>query len=247
MTTAGPPAAEAGAHSPDRPHRNREELNWKTIARRSVPSDCAAVRFKPTPTAAASSRSRRAHRGRRDDILCLPISRKHGAFARAVTGHHGLCPQRRVAEHGARLRRRQRAPRHQQPDRTRRVGRLRCRHPSGTAARRCMSIPASTASALALEDAAALAPRIKGDPHSGITLMMSHFACSETPDHPLNDKQTRACFAKCGCTIRGIPSSLANSSGDLSGRLGAFRSGATWARRSMASIRRRASPTPCSR
>jgi alanine racemase len=60
-------------------------------------------------------------------------------------------------------------------------------------------------------EAAALAPRIRSENH-GITLLMSHFACSEVPDHPLNERQI-ALFREVRILYRGITSSLANSSG----------------------------------
>ena len=40
---------------------------------------------------------------------------------------------------------------------------------------------------------------------------MSHLACSEVPEHPLNDRQIRL-FREVRMLYRGIPSSLANSS-----------------------------------
>ncbi len=40
------------------------------------------------------------------------------------------------------------------------------------------------------DEAAALAPRAQTENH-GITLLMSHLACAEMPDHPLNAKQIR--------------------------------------------------------
>ena len=60
-------------------------------------------------------------------------------------------------------------------------------------------------------EAAALAPRIRSENH-GITLLMSHFACSEAEAHPLNDQQIRL-FREVRLLYRGIPASLANSSG----------------------------------
>jgi alanine racemase len=60
-------------------------------------------------------------------------------------------------------------------------------------------------------EAAALAPRIRSENH-GITLLMSHFACAEIAEHPLNDRQIRL-FREVRILYRGIPSSLANSSG----------------------------------
>jgi alanine racemase len=62
-------------------------------------------------------------------------------------------------------------------------------------------------------DAAALAPRIRSENH-GITLLMSHFACSELPDHPLNEQQIKL-FREIRVLYRGIPSSIANSSGNF--------------------------------
>ncbi|MGH6789639.1 MAG: alanine racemase [Pseudolabrys sp.] len=60
-------------------------------------------------------------------------------------------------------------------------------------------------------EAAALAPRIRSENH-GITLLMSHLACSELPEHPLNDRQIKL-FREVRILYRGIPASLSNSSG----------------------------------
>jgi alanine racemase len=64
---------------------------------------------------------------------------------------------------------------------------------------------------ISVSDAAALAPRIRSENH-GITLLMSHLACAEQPEHPLNARQIAA-FREVRMIFRGIPSSLANSSG----------------------------------
>jgi alanine racemase len=64
---------------------------------------------------------------------------------------------------------------------------------------------------ISANEAAALAPRIRSEKH-GITLLMSHFACSELSEHPLNDRQIKL-FREVRLLYRGIPSSLANSSG----------------------------------
>ena len=64
---------------------------------------------------------------------------------------------------------------------------------------------------ISVGDAAALAPRIRSENH-GITLLMSHMACAEQPEHPLNARQIAA-FREVRMFFRGIPSSLANSSG----------------------------------
>ncbi|MEX0751321.1 MAG: alanine racemase [Xanthobacteraceae bacterium] len=57
----------------------------------------------------------------------------------------------------------------------------------------------------------ALVPRMQRE-NPGITLLMSHLACADTPDHPLNEKQLRL-FREIRVQFRGLPSSLANSSG----------------------------------
>lgn len=60
-------------------------------------------------------------------------------------------------------------------------------------------------------EAAALAPRIRSENH-GITLLMSHLACAEDQNHPLNERQINL-FREVRILYRGITSSLANSSG----------------------------------
>jgi alanine racemase len=62
------------------------------------------------------------------------------------------------------------------------------------------------------EEAPGLAARMAAMPNHGITLVMSHFACADEPDHPLNQKQIRD-FRDIRVMFRGIPGSLANSSG----------------------------------
>src|SRR5689334_16806335 len=64
---------------------------------------------------------------------------------------------------------------------------------------------------LTIGEAAAVAPRIQMANH-GIALLMSHLACADRPDHPLNDRQIRQ-FREIRSLFRGISSSLANSSG----------------------------------
>jgi alanine racemase len=60
-------------------------------------------------------------------------------------------------------------------------------------------------------EAAALAPRVQVENH-GITLLMSHLACAEIAEHPLNNVQTRL-FREIRTLYPGVPASLANSSG----------------------------------
>jgi alanine racemase len=64
---------------------------------------------------------------------------------------------------------------------------------------------------ISAEEAAALAPRLRNENH-GITLLMSHLACAEVANHPLNGSQIRL-FRELRMLYHGIPASLANSSG----------------------------------
>ncbi|MGA7786804.1 MAG: alanine racemase [Xanthobacteraceae bacterium] len=61
------------------------------------------------------------------------------------------------------------------------------------------------------DEAAALAPRAQTENH-GIALLLSHLACAEIPDHPLNAKQIQL-FRELHLLYPGVPASLANSSG----------------------------------
>ncbi len=64
---------------------------------------------------------------------------------------------------------------------------------------------------LSIDETAAVAARMQSEQH-GLTLLMSHFACAEQPNHPLNDLQIRQ-FREIRTLFRGIPGSLANSAG----------------------------------
>src|SRR5262245_31466230 len=65
---------------------------------------------------------------------------------------------------------------------------------------------------LSVEEAPGLSARVMSTPNHGITLVMSHFACADEPDHSLNPKQIRE-FREIRTMFRGIPASLANSAG----------------------------------
>ncbi len=64
---------------------------------------------------------------------------------------------------------------------------------------------------ISVVEAAALAPRVQTANH-GIALLMSHLACADVPDHPLNALQIQT-FREIRSLYRGVPASLANSSG----------------------------------
>jgi len=65
---------------------------------------------------------------------------------------------------------------------------------------------------LPMEEAASLAGRVRSMPNHGISLVMSHFACADEPKHPLNQKQIRD-FQEIRVMFRGVAASLANSAG----------------------------------
>src|SRR5439155_14843645 len=69
---------------------------------------------------------------------------------------------------------------------------------------------------ISADEAAALAPRIRAENH-GITLLMSHLVCADQQEHPLNERQMKL-FREARLLYRGIPASLANSSGIFLGR-----------------------------
>ena len=50
-----------------------------------------------------------------------------------------------------------------------------------------------------------------------VSLLMSHLACADTPDHPLNEKQ-RQQFSVVRATLPDVPASLSNSSGIYLGK-----------------------------
>jgi len=64
---------------------------------------------------------------------------------------------------------------------------------------------------LTLAEAQGIIPRINAGDH-GITLVMSHLACAENLNHPLNARQL-AGFREIASVFSGVPASLSNSSG----------------------------------
>src|SRR6266403_2130103 len=64
---------------------------------------------------------------------------------------------------------------------------------------------------LTITEAQGIIPRINAGDH-GITLVMSHLACAEALNHPLNAKQL-VTFRETASLFTGVPASLSNSSG----------------------------------
>jgi alanine racemase len=64
---------------------------------------------------------------------------------------------------------------------------------------------------VSLAEAVALAPRAQTQNH-GISLLLSHLACADIADHPLNARQLQL-FRELRTLFSGVPASLANSSG----------------------------------
>src|SRR6202047_2795510 len=64
---------------------------------------------------------------------------------------------------------------------------------------------------LTVAEAQGIIPRINAGDH-GITLVMSHLACAEALNHPLNARQL-ATFREIASLFSGVPASLSNSSG----------------------------------
>jgi alanine racemase len=64
---------------------------------------------------------------------------------------------------------------------------------------------------LNIAEAQGLIPRINAGDH-GISLVMSHLACAETLNHPMNARQLAA-FREIASAFSGVPASLSNSSG----------------------------------
>src|SRR3984893_11120404 len=64
---------------------------------------------------------------------------------------------------------------------------------------------------LSITEAQGIIPRINAGDH-GITLVMSHLACAESLNHPLNARQL-ATFREIASLFSGVPASLSNSSG----------------------------------
>jgi alanine racemase len=207
VTTAGPPAAEAGGIlSID---LTAIEANWKSLARRAMPSECAAVikadgygcGIEPVATMLAKAGCRTFF------VADLFEARRVRAVAQEPTVYvlNGLMPGTATTY----------ADLHARPV----IGSMAelaewDAFVSNNDWRGGAALHVDTGMnrlGISPGDAAALAPRIRSENH-GITLLMSHFACAEVPDHPLNEQQIKL-FREVRMLYRGIPASLSNCSG----------------------------------
>ena len=207
VTTSGPPAAEAGGLLTI--DLAAIEANWKALARRAMPAECAAVvkadaygcGIEPVGTVLAKAGCKTFF------VADLLEARRLRNVAPEATIYvlNGLMPG--TAETFADL--------HVRPV----IGSLTelaewdaFTATSGWQGGAALHVDTGmNRLGLSPEEAAALAPRVRANAH-GITLLMSHFVSSEEENHPLNDKQIKL-FREIRVLYRGTPSSLANSSG----------------------------------
>ena len=205
--TAGPPAAEAGGVLTI--DLGAVETNWRALMRRATPSECGAVVKADGYGCGIEQVGRRlAHAGCKTFFVAdLEEARRLRAVASeaAIYVLAGLMPNTAAV-----------------------FADLRARPVIGSLVELaewdafCSANQWHGGAALhvdtgmnrlgiSVNEAAALAPRIRSGNH-GIMLLMSHLACSELPEHPLNERQIKT-FREVRILYRGIPSSLANSSG----------------------------------
>ncbi len=205
--TAGPPEAEAGGTLTI--DLGAIEANWKALSRRALPSECSAV-IKADGYGCGIEQVATAlmHAGCKTFFVAdLLEARRVRAVAPEAVIYvlNGLMPGTATAY----------ADLHAQPV----IGSLNelaewDAFASANNWRGGAALHVDTGMnrlGLSAGEAAAVAPRIRAENH-GITLLMSHLACAELPDHPLNEKQIKL-FREVRILFRGIPSSLANSSG----------------------------------
>ncbi|MBV9260911.1 MAG: alanine racemase [Pseudolabrys sp.] len=205
--TSGPPEAEAGgALTID---LGAIEANWKALSRRALPSECSAVikadaygcGLEPVATTLARAGCKTFF------VADLFEARRLRQVAPEVAIYvlNGLMPN--TASSFANI--------HAQPV----IGSLTelaewdafCSSNNWRGGAALHVDTGMNRLGISAGEAAAVAPRIRAENH-GITLLMSHLAISQIPDHPLNDKQIKL-FREVRILFRGIASSLANSSG----------------------------------
>jgi len=207
VTTAGPPAAEAGGILTI--DLAAIEANWRALGRRAMPSECAAVvKADGYGLGLAPVAKRLAKAGCKSFFVAdLAEARTLRAALPDVAIYvlDGLLPN--TAQTFADV--------HARPV----IGSLVelaewdafCSAQKWTGGAALHVDTGMNRLGVSANDAAARAPRIRAENH-GITLLMSHLACADAPDNPLNQKQM-ALFREVRLLYRGIPSSIAASSG----------------------------------
>ena len=207
VTTAGPPAAEVGGILTI--DLAAIEANWRALGRRAMPSECAAVvKADGYGLGLAPVAKRLAKAGCKSFFVAdLAEARTLRAALPDVAIYvlDGLLPN--TAQTFADV--------HARPV----IGSLVelaewdafCSAQKWTGGAALHVDTGMNRLGVSANDAAALAPRIRAENH-GITLLMSHLACADAPDNPLNQKQM-ALFREVRLLYRGIPSSISASSG----------------------------------
>src|SRR5258708_30222208 len=206
-TPAGPdPAAAGGLLTID---LTAIETNWRTLSSRTVPIECAAVvkadaygcGLEPVTTRLAKAGCKTFF------VADLAEGRQVRALARGAVIYvlNGLLPHTAQAFADANLR-----PVINGPAELAEWD----AYVSGTNWRGGAALHVDTGMnrlGLSPDEAVAVASRAQLENH-GFTLLMSHLACAETPSNTMNDRQIRL-FRELRIMFRGIPSSLAHSSG----------------------------------
>ena len=211
VTTAGPPAAEAGGVLTI--DLTAIEANWKSLARRAMPSECAAVikadgygcGIEPVATVLAKAgcktffvadllEARRVRAVVQEPVVYVLKGLMPGTAATFADLHVRpvIGSMSELAEWDAFV------------------------STNGWSGGAALHVDTGmNRLGISAGEAAALAARIRSEKH-GITLLMSHFVSAEVPDNPLNDKQIKL-FREVRMLYRGIPASISNSSGVLLG------------------------------
>ncbi|MGE0564674.1 MAG: alanine racemase [Pseudolabrys sp.] len=211
-TTSGPPQAEAGGVLTI--DLAAVEANWRALSRRTLPSECSAVIKADAYGCGIEQVGRALARAGCKTFFVADLSEARQlravAYDAAIYVLNGVMPSTAAAF----------ADVHARPV----IGSL------GELAEWDAFVSANNwhgGAALQVdtgmnrlgvsaEEAAAIAPRIRSENH-GITLLMSHLACAQLQEHPLNERQIKL-FREVRMLYRGIPGSLANSSGIFLGQ-----------------------------
>jgi alanine racemase len=206
-TAAGPPAAEAGGILTV--DLAAIEDNWRALGRRVMPSECAAVVKADAYGLGLALVGRRLARAGCRSFFVADLAEARALRAVAPDGAiyvlNGLLPNTAPAF----------AEMHARPV----IGSmlelaewdLFCKTQDWRGGAALQVDTGMNRLGISVDEAAALAPRIRAENH-GITLLMSHLACAQQQENALNAKQI-ALFREVRLLFRGIPSSLANSSG----------------------------------